>query len=121
MIDIDADLIVFQELWHRDCLDDVLSVSELSNYQPTYIGPQWCNIAVALIVRSPWPVVSNDVIKQFPFTKLVKVDEGDELKITTDKFSRSIITVKIKHQTDRNTPLYIVYVSPEIQASVTSF
>ena len=54
--ELKADVVAFQELWHKDCLDEILSEPEFSEYHPIYIKPSWKNIAVALIVRKPWIV-----------------------------------------------------------------
>lgn len=37
--EVDADVIAFQELWHKECLEDVLSLREFSDYSASYIGP----------------------------------------------------------------------------------
>ena len=86
LLRVDADVIAFQELWHKDCLDDVLNTPKLSDYRAVYLGSEWRGIAVALIVRSPWGLSGNpEIIKQFPFTELVKLDdndgEDDELRV----------------------------------------
>ena len=114
LIEMDADVVAFQELWSKECLDEVLSVPELSAYRPVYIKSSWYNIAVALIVRTPWVVEGEkEVIKKFPFTKLVKIDENDgeddEVTVSISKFSRSIIKVRIKNQDSLNTPEITVF------------
>lgn len=112
--ELDADIVVFQELWHKDCLDDVLSSPQFSDYEAVYIKPAWYNIAVALIVKKPWVLSSDkEVIKDFPFTELLKVDEGDgeddEVTVSIKKFSRSIIKVRIKNQYSPDTPEITVF------------
>ncbi|MFG1496130.1 endonuclease/exonuclease/phosphatase family protein [Saccharospirillum sp. HFRX-1] len=126
LIEVDADIVVFQELWHKDALDDVLSVAELSGYRTQYIADRWYNIAVAMIVRAPWQITSAEVIKKFPFTKLVKLDEGDgeddEVSVSIDQFSRSIIKAQVAHSSDRNTPpftLYACHLKSKLPARVT--
>ncbi len=112
--ELDADVVVFQELWHKDCLDDVLSAPEFSDYHPIYIKESWYNIAVAMIVRKPWIVSgSKKIIKKFPFKELLKVDENDgeddEVKVSINKFSRSVIKLRIKHKTSTTTPKITVF------------
>lgn len=112
--ELDADVVAFQELWHKDCLDDVLSPPEFSKYKPIYIKSTWYNIAVALIVRKPWVVSgSKKIIKKFPFDELLKVDEGDgeddEVSVSINKFSRSVIKVRIKNQNSSNTPEITIF------------
>ncbi len=111
--EVEADVIACQELWHKDCLDDVLSAPDLADYKAHYIGPEWYGIAVALIVRSPWTVDGNiETIKAFPFEELVKIDDGDgeddELSISIKRFSRTIIKARIKHETSDRTPALTV-------------
>ncbi|PTY37242.1 hypothetical protein BGP77_00455 [Saccharospirillum sp. MSK14-1] len=113
LIEVDADVVVFQELWHKDALDEVLSVPELSNYQTQYIADRWYNIAVAMIVRAPWHIASAEVIKKFPFTELVKLDDGDgeddDVSVHIDQFSRSVIKAQIAHSSHQKTPPFTLY------------
>ncbi len=108
--EIDTDVIVFQELWSKECLDEVLQLAEFQNYEAHYISDSgWYQIAVALIVRRPWTVDGSiSVIKNFPFQQLVKVDtddgEDDEVAVDIHRFSRSVIKAKIKHVHDNSTP-----------------
>ncbi|MCK4833752.1 MAG: endonuclease/exonuclease/phosphatase family protein, partial [Gammaproteobacteria bacterium] len=72
------------------------------------------NIAVALVVRKPWVVSGNvEVVKNFPFTELMKIDEqdgeDDEVTVKISKFSRSIIKVRIKNQDSSSTPEITVF------------
>jgi len=109
LIKLNADVVALQELWHKDCLDDVLNTPELSNYKPIYIKPSWYNIAVAMIVRTPW-VLSGDpeIIKDFPFDELVKFDdndgEDDEIVVSVKRFSRSVIKARLKNSISNDTP-----------------
>ena len=103
LIDIDTDIIAFQELWARECLDDVFNTPPLSNYQLVYIKDDsaWYGIAVAIAVRKPWSIKSKELIKSFPFDALCKIDEGDgeddEVDLRIKKFSRTIIKATISH------------------------
>jgi len=106
---VNADVVILQELWHPDCLNDVLDIAEFAEYKAVYIAPSWTNIAVALIVRSPWELSGNvEVIKKFPFTELFKIDdndgEDDEMSISISRFSRSVLKVKLKHESSNSTP-----------------
>jgi len=98
---IDVDVIAFQELWSKSCLEKVFDTPDLANYTLHYIKDSWGGIAVALAVRSPWKIKENglEVIKSFPFTQLVKVDENDdeddEVDISIRRFSRSILKATI--------------------------
>lgn len=98
---IDADVIAFQELWSMSCLEDVFDTPKLADYALHFIKDSWGGIAVALAIRSPWKIKEDglDVIKTFPFSQLVKVDEGDdeddEVDISISRFSRSILKATI--------------------------
>lgn len=111
--ELDADVIAFQELWSKSCLDQVFSTQDLKNYTLIYIKPSWYNTAVALAVRAPWQVLSEQVIKDFPFTELVKIDdseqEDDDFSMQINHFSRSILKVSIKHPTDVDNKAITVY------------
>ena len=58
LVEVDADIVVFQELWAKRCLEDVFSHPDLSGYTLIYIcdppKDTWYNIAVAVAVRTPW-------------------------------------------------------------------
>lgn len=113
LIELDADVVALQELWHPECLDTVLDTPELADYQTVYIGDEWYNIAVAIIVRRPWVVSASETIKTFPFEQLVKVDEDDgeddEVEVKINKFSRTIIKATIQHSDDTRTPSINVF------------
>lgn len=104
--EIDADIVAFQELWNKECLED--AISNLSNYSAHYIGNSWSNTAVAIIVREPWNVVSQETIKLLPFEQIVKTDdndgEDDELTLSIKKFSRSVLKVEIENTSNSRTP-----------------
>ncbi len=114
LLKMDADVIAFQELWDKDCLDDVINTPELSDYQAVYIKPSWYKIAIAMIVRSPWEVSGSiEVIKDFPFKELIKIDTGDgdddEVSVNINRFSRSIMKVTLKHADSQSTPEITVF------------
>lgn len=98
---IDVDVIAFQELWSKSCLEDVFDNPELEDYALHYIKDSWGGIAVAFAIRTPWKVKDDglEVIKSFPFSQLVKVDEDDdeddEVDISISRFSRSILKATI--------------------------
>lgn len=100
--ELDTDVVAVQELWSKSCLDDVLSHPGLEDYTAHYIKDEWYDIANALVVRQPWSVDGAvEVIKDFPFDQLVKVDEGDgeddEVAVNITRFSRSLIKAKLRH------------------------
>ncbi|MCM5506717.1 endonuclease/exonuclease/phosphatase family protein [Vibrio sp. SCSIO 43169] len=126
--EMDADIIGFQELWSKECLDDVLSTSELSSYQPIYLGDEWNNIAVALAIREPWKVEDVEIIKSFPFEQLIKVDdfdgEDDELNLSIKRFSRSVIKVRLSHTASGNTPditVFACHLKSKVPSRVAGF
>lgn len=109
---LDADIIAFQELWSKNCLEDVFNVSTLSNYELVYLKDSWYGIAVALAVRSPWKLENKTLIKNFPFNNIVKVDEqdgeDDEVNIEIKRFSRTIIKAELKNN-DQSVPNTYVF------------
>jgi endonuclease/exonuclease/phosphatase family metal-dependent hydrolase len=111
--ELNADVIAFQELWSKSCLDDVLSHPGLENYTAHYIKDDWYDIANALVVKAPWSVAGDiEVIKNFPFDQLIKVDEGDgeddEVAVNITRFSRSVIKARLQHDDD-DTPDVTVF------------
>lgn len=109
--EMDADVVAFQELWDKSCLEDVLT--GLPQYKAFYIGESWYNIAVAFIVCDTWQVMEHEVIKAFPFEQIVKTDdkdgEDDEFTLSINKFSRSVLKLKIKSTTSNTTPEITVF------------
>ena len=114
--ELDADVVAFQELWSRSCLDDVLGQAGLEDYTAHYIKPEgvdWYDIANAIAVRAPWSVKGTvELIKDFPFDQLVKVDEGDgeddEVTVKITRFSRTVIKATLEHE-DEGTPEITVF------------
>jgi hypothetical protein len=55
---LDADVVVFQELWSPQCLRDVFVAAQLGGaYEIVFLREEgWYDIAVALAVRKPWIV-----------------------------------------------------------------
>jgi endonuclease/exonuclease/phosphatase family metal-dependent hydrolase len=100
---MDTDVIAFQELWSKSCLEKVFDSSNLNGYSLHYIKDSWGGIAVALAVRAPWRVKNDglSIIKDFPFSQLIKVDEeddeDDEVTVSINRFSRSIIKATIEN------------------------
>ena len=110
---LNADVVAFQELWNKDCLDDVLDQPEFIDYQPEYISDQWRGIAVAMIVKKPWIIESKEVVKNFRFSELIKLDEGDdeddEFTLNINRFSRSVLKVIIRNTSSPSTPPITVF------------
>ncbi|MEM9266628.1 MAG: endonuclease/exonuclease/phosphatase family protein [Cyanobacteria bacterium P01_F01_bin.13] len=101
---LDADVIAFQELWSKQCLIDLYEQAGLAdNYQLCFIKDKWYNIAVAAAVRKPWTVTNQQVHKDFPSGITLnkpKSDDGedDELDISIERFSRSILQLSVGHE-----------------------
>ena len=113
---LDADVIAFQELWAKQCLEDIFHAAGLADdYQLCFIKDEWYNIAVAAAVRKPWSVVETQLHKEFPsninLSKQRSTDgEDDELDITIDRFSRTILQLSI-NQTDTDLPTIEVFIT----------
>ena len=119
---LDADVIAFQELWSAQALEDAFAVAGLAdNYQLVYIGDTaWYNVAVAAAVRRPWVVQSRETHKQVPpELKLIKheleaasdtaEDVDDDIAVTIDVFSRTILELTVAHDAVDNVPPLTVY------------
>ena len=104
LIRLDADVIAFQELWSKQCLVDLFEAAGLEkDYTLCFIKDEWYNIAVAAAVRKPWQVIAQKNHKEFPsninLSKPRSSDgEDDELNITIDRFSRTILQLSISHE-----------------------
>ncbi|MGF1571307.1 MAG: endonuclease/exonuclease/phosphatase family protein [Nodosilinea sp.] len=102
---LDADVIAFQELWSKQGLIDVFEkAGVLEAYELCFIKDEWYNIAVAAAVRKPWKVIKQQNHKNFPssvnLNKPRSTDgEDDELNITIERFSRTILQLSIGHAT----------------------
>lgn len=125
--ELDADVVAIQELWSKSGLDDVLAHAGLEDYTAHYIKDEWYDIACALVVRAPWAVGGSiEVIKEFPFDQLVKVDEDDgqddEVTVNITRFSRSVIKAKIHHDS-ASTPdvtVFACHLKSKLPARVSS-
>ena len=106
---LDCDVIAFQELWSEQCLVDAFDAAGLSGrYDLAYIsdpGQGWYDIAVAAAVRDPWEIRNKRIHKAFPpgYRLLkrggaVRDPEDDEIEVSIDKFSRSVIELEIGHK-----------------------
>jgi len=129
---LDADVLAFQELWSRECLDDAFAAAGLRDaYEFAFIKEgRWDGIAVAAAVRKPWEIRKVTRHKAFPEGfKLKKrhrsmaeiqdsprgvdlvADEGllpshedDEMLVSIAEFSRSPLQVTVGHATAANVP-----------------
>lgn len=114
---LDADIIAFQELWSKQCLVDVFQRAGLAeDYTLHFIAESWYNIAVAVAVRKPWAVASLERHKAFPsdinLTKKPSDDgEDDELQVTIDRFSRTVLQLSVHHEDATDTPPIQVFAS----------
>ena len=104
---LDADVIAFQELWSKQCLMDLFESADLAkDYALWFIKDEWYNIAVAAAVRKPWKVAERKTHKDFPSNINLskprsKDGEDDELEITINRFSRTILQLSINHEDEQ--------------------
>ena len=107
---LDADVIAFQELWSKRCLEDAFQMAELADdYTLHFINDQWYDIAVAIAVKNTWRAQEKIIHKSFPENFVLKKRgyphededrEDDEVEVNIDRFSRSIIQLTVAHATD---------------------
>lgn len=116
---LDADIIAFQELWSRQCLEDAFEKAELKDqYNLFFINGSdndWYDIAVAAAVKKPLEVEKWTKHKNFPNGfRLIKrevdhsastvLDEDDDIEVIINKFSRSVLQLSVKHPQFPNDP-----------------
>lgn len=108
-----ADVIAFQELWSKQCLEDIFDAAGLRDqYELVFIYDEWYDIAVAAAVRSPWVVRQKTIHKKFPEEfALIKrgnnpQDAGmdDDIEVKINIFARSVLQLSIGHQEYPNLP-----------------
>lgn len=116
LLHLDADVIAFQELWAKQCLIDIFQEAGVeAQYELCFIKDKWYNIAVAAAVRKPWKVINRQTHKKFPSSISLNKppsDDGedDELDISIDRFSRTILQLSINHEDeDVNLPTIEVF------------
>ncbi|VAW85162.1 hypothetical protein MNBD_GAMMA17-1772 [hydrothermal vent metagenome] len=106
---VDADVIAFQELWSKQCLEDAFVHAGMNDdYTLHFIKDQWYNIAVAIAVRNSWTVLDKKIHKSFPDDFILRKRGGganddqddDEVEVNIDRFSRSVMQLSIGHATD---------------------
>jgi endonuclease/exonuclease/phosphatase family metal-dependent hydrolase len=107
---LDADVIVFQELWSPQCLRDLFgAVQGMGEYQLAFLRDEgWYDIAVALAVRKPWTIRAQQNHKAFPDSFVMKKrpverngdneDQDDDIEVLIDEFSRTVIQASIGHE-----------------------
>ncbi len=107
--ELDADVIAFQELWSKECLEEAFEEADLQDdYNLFFIKDEWYDIAVAAAVKKPLTVEQVTVYKNFPDSfRLIKreidhssspvVDEDDDIEVVINRFSRSILQLSVKH------------------------
>lgn len=123
LCDLDADVIGFQELWQDSwCLEDVFKEAKArglkGDYAFHYIKKKWGGIGVAAAVRKPWIVTAAEPVKAFPpECKIIKrrkkaADdkdrEDDEVDLKINRFSRTLLKLRIKHETRNLPPITVI-------------
>jgi len=65
---LDADVIVFQEVWSRPALETVIAEAGLAETHALafIVEGAWDGVAVAIAVRQPWEIVASRRHKAFP-------------------------------------------------------
>ena len=134
---LDADVIAFQELWSRQCLEDVFAAPVFGDtYKLAFITPDdWDGIAVACAVREPWEIRNTIRHKAFPEGFVLKKrgrrmrdinanpndadleddaamlpsHEDDDIEVRVEQFSRSVLQVTIGHARAAEAPAIEVF------------
>ncbi|SDH74065.1 endonuclease/exonuclease/phosphatase family protein [Alloyangia pacifica] len=128
LLELDADVIAFQELWHPQALHDLFErvagltgpSGKVFNYDLHFIkepGITWYDIAVAVAVRKPWTAASKSLHKQFGPGFLLKKrggkrdPEDNEIEVEIEKFSRTVIALDIVNADKPKVPAITVFAS----------
>ncbi|PON13987.1 nuclease [Candidatus Entotheonella serta] len=115
---LDADVIAFQELWSKKCLEDIFEAAQLQHsYQLCFIKDDWYDIAVVAAVRDPWEVRHQQVHKAFPEGFVLhkrgndpeEDREDDDIEVKIDMFSRSVLQLSIGHKDFTELPTIEVF------------
>ncbi len=113
---LDADVVVFQELWSPQCLRDLFAALPQGDaYQLAFLREEgWYDIAVALAVRRPWTIRAQANHKSFPDGFVLKKrpvargsdnqDQDDDIEVLIDEFSRTVIQASLGHEQDAALP-----------------
>jgi len=132
---LDADIIAFQELWSAQCLRDVFARNGLlDDYELCFIEDSWYDIAVAATVRKPLKVTGKTVHKQFPdafrlikrevdHSKSTVEDEDDDIEVTINKFSRSILQLSVQHpdfEADQDIQVFATHLKSKLPTNLDS-
>ena len=116
---LDADIIGFQELWDKQCLEDVFKAAGLiGDYTLRAEDANPGGIDNAIAVRKPHKITSAKWIADFPAETVLKKDKGGpgapdyEMSVSIDKFSRPILRANVKweHKPGETVKLIVVVV-----------
>ena len=120
---LSADIIAFQELWSRECLDQAFAAANLNDdYELKFIKERWYDIAVAAAVRKPWKVTDTKLHKKFPDEFVLRkrgrrpnedpyvIDpEDDEIAVMINHFSRTVLQLTVEHSERTDVPKIDVF------------
>ncbi len=124
-----TDVFVFQELWSKECLEDIFNGDELNGkYNLIFIKDEWYDIAVAAAIKKPWEVDTKTVHKDFPDGfRLIKrevdhavspiQDEDDDIEVVINQFSRSVLQLSLKNSNypdDDNIEVFAVHLKSKL-------
>jgi len=103
LLEVDADVIAFQELWNRDALDDVFAAAGLADNYDRVTSDQVGSIGNAVAIKAPHQRTFSTWIEEFPDDFILKKrggssGENPDLKIgvAIDNFSRPVLRVTVQ-------------------------
>lgn len=120
LLEVDADVIAFQELWNADALDDVFAAAGLADDYDRVTSDQTGRISNAVAVKAPHQRTFSTWIEDFPDDFILKKRGGfsadnPDLKIgvAIDNFSRPVLRVTVQPQFDRapDVPAIVIFVT----------
>ncbi len=103
--EMDADLVGFQEIFHRAALEEALQASGLYEGANVIVGPERADSpAVGLVSR--FPVLDHEFVGQFP--PQAQIDIGG-VPIPLQTFSRPVLCARLRLPTGQPVMVFVVH------------
>jgi len=120
IVRLDADIIGFQEIWHRDSLVDVFGQAGLAD-QYELITCDKAGMAVGLAVRCPMQIQHTAWIWHFPpnlvLRKRPPFEPGQPdycLQMDIDRFSRPVLHVEVRPYAGHDIAVYVGHLKSKL-------
>jgi endonuclease/exonuclease/phosphatase family metal-dependent hydrolase len=102
---MDADIVGFQEVFHTEALQQLLTVCGRYHDAPVLVaGGTGEGPSVGLVSR--FPVITHEIIPNFPEPARLEIDD---LKIPLTQFSRPVLKVRVEIAPDLKATFFVVH------------